>query len=47
MSNFILLWSSNCFGHSFCHLKGGEDKNTNVILKVRGFLMLWVHSDTF
>ena len=35
--NFILSWSSTCFGHSFCRLKGGENKNTNVIKKQRDF----------
>jgi len=45
--NFILSWSSKCFGHSFCRLGRGENKNTNVILNILGFLKLWIHSDTF
>jgi hypothetical protein len=45
--NFILSWSSTCFGHLFCHLKGGENKNKNVFKKLRDFLKLWIHSDTF
>ena len=28
----IVQWSPACFGHSSCHLQGGENKNTNIIM---------------